>query len=116
MVTQRYSIAGLLGKEEEMDVASVTSHEGEAGGGIMGEERTRGWRDWKVGWSWRMERADARVVVLGRGVEVARVWVDVKSGEEGLVCYAKMLMGDLQDIVVRGCPSHRLVIGVIRRV
>jgi hypothetical protein len=80
IVTQRYSIVGLLGKEDEIVLASVTSHEGSGGGEMMGEDRTRGWRVWKAGWSWRRERADVRSVVVGRGVSVARVWVDVKSG------------------------------------
>jgi hypothetical protein len=79
-VTQRYSIGGSPGTEDKIELASETSHEGEGGGGIMGKERTSGWRVWKAGWSWRRERAEARSVVVGRGVSVARVWVDVKSG------------------------------------
>jgi hypothetical protein len=48
-VTQRYSVVGLLDKEVDIELASETSHEGEGGGGMMGLDRTRGWRVWKAG-------------------------------------------------------------------
>lgn len=71
-VTERYSMGGVCGREEDIDVASETS-QGREGVGMVGVDVTRGWSVWKAAWSWRRERAWTREMEVGRGVSVARV-------------------------------------------
>jgi hypothetical protein len=40
---------------------------------------TRGWRFWKVVWSWRRATADMRSTEAGSGVSVVRACVEVKT-------------------------------------